>query len=144
LKLIKSTGNSTNDFIMEEDGNLFYVVGAGQKKHKNLSAPQLTSLVEINLHTFDSERYSKSRDLSHLRIFTFLVINTGYNPVICQSEISPDGIAWDSCGESEFTISPGKMQVIVPQYFLRFARIKYKNKNTGFNSVITIWFQGQN
>ncbi|MGB9826632.1 MAG: DUF6385 domain-containing protein, partial [Desulfofundulus sp.] len=33
--------------------------------------------------------------------------------------------------------------LFVPQYFLRFARVKFRNKKPGLNSVITVWFQGQ-
>jgi len=135
--------NSTKDFIVEENDNLFYIVKSSKKKHKNSLTPHFYSFVQRNLKTSDEVRHSKSMDVSRLRVFTFLVINEGLNPVICQAEMSTDGITWGSFGESELTISPGNMQVIVPQYFLRFARVTFKNKNQGFNSVVTIWFQGQ-
>ena len=81
--------------------------------------------------------------MSKLKIFTFLVINNGPNPMLCQVEMSPEGLNWGVFGELEYTVSPGQMQVIVPQHFLRFTRLKFKNKIPGFNSVVTIWFQGQ-
>ena len=80
------------------------------------------------------------RKLSYL---TFLVINKGLNPVTCQLEISPDGKGWGTFGELEINIFPDEKQVFVPQYFLRYARIKFKSKNLGFHSMITVWFQGQ-
>ncbi|NPV73029.1 MAG: hypothetical protein HPY89_04420 [Pelotomaculum sp.] len=138
-----SLKNSTKDFIVEENGNLFYVVKSDKKKHKSSLTPHFSSFVQRNLKTSDEVRHSKSREVSRLRVFTFLVINEGLNPVICQAEMSTDGITWGSFGESESTVFPGNMQVIVPQYFLRFARLKFKNKKQGFNSAVTIWFQGQ-
>jgi hypothetical protein len=135
--------NSNKDFIVEENGNLFYVVKFDKKKHKSSLTPRFFSFVQRNLKSSDEVRHSKSRDVSRLRVFTFFVINEGLNPIICQAEMSTDGITWGSFGESESTVPPGDMQVFVPQYFLRFARVKFKNKNRGFNSVVTIWFQGQ-
>lgn len=140
---LKASCDSTKDIIVEEDGNLYYITEFKKKKQKKLSISRFSSFVQRELQTTDNEQHSKPRDLSHLQIYTFMVINNGLNPVKCQAEMSTDGINWGSFGDSELTISPGNKQVIVPQYFLRFARIKYINQTQGFNSVITIWFQGQ-
>lgn len=134
---------TSKDYLIEKDGDIFYVAGPGKKRKKPCSISRFRNFVETDLPTADRERHSKVRDVSRLRMFTFLVANTGPNPVICRAEMSPDGISWDSFGESQYTVSPGNMQIIVPQYYLRFARLKYANKNPGFNSVITVWFQGQ-
>lgn len=135
--------NSADDFIVEENGNIYYVLKPKKKKNTDSFLARFPSFVQKNLLTSDKELYSKPRDVSRLQMFTFLVINNGPNPILCQAELSPDGITWGTFGELEYTVSPGNLQVIVPQHFLRFARIKYINKIPGFNSVITIWFQGQ-
>lgn len=95
------------------------------------------------MFTFDTRQYSYPIDVSYFRTYTFLVLNNGNNPVTCQAELSPDGMTWGVFGDSETTVLPGGMQTIVPQCFLRFARLAFKNKNTGLNSMITVWFQGQ-
>ncbi|MBO8127807.1 MAG: hypothetical protein H0Z39_01195 [Peptococcaceae bacterium] len=105
--------------------------------------PCFTSIVERNLVTGDQERYSKTTDISRIRTFSFLVLNDGPNPVVVQPELSPDGITWGSFGESEHVIEPGGRHLFVLQFFLRYARIKFRNKVPGRDSVVTVWFQGQ-
>jgi len=142
----KRANDSIKDYIMEKDSFLYYVVTPIQKKYSKkepCDTPRFFNFVQKNLLTSNKAQYSKTIDVSRLRVYTFLVINSGYNPVICQVEMSPDGITWSSFGEPELVINPGTKQAVVSQYFLRFVRIKYKNKNAGFNSSITIWFQGQ-
>lgn len=139
----RSNGNPGREYIMLEDGNLFLVKESVRKiKHRNLS-PGFFSFVQKNLPTADTQHYSKPVDVSRIKMFTFLAINTGLNPVILQPEISPDKISWHDYNDPEVTVPPGDMQVITPNYFLRFTRLKFKNLNPGFNSVVTIWFQGQ-
>ena len=138
---LNSAGKPTKKYLLVENGELFLVAEPEQKNQ--MASSRLSSFVQKDLPTSNIERYSKPMDLSNLRVFTFLVINNGLNPIICQVEVSPDGLTWGACGESELTIAPGEMQVVVPQYFLRFARVKFKNKIRGFNSMVTVWFQGQ-
>lgn len=133
----------TSDFIIEEDGNLFYVSETAKQRNRKKFDPHFTNFVQKHLITSDRERHSKTMNVSRLKTYTFLVSNVGPNEVTCQTEISPDGISWESFGELELTVSPGKMQVLLPQYFLRFARVKFKNKKSGFPSIINVWFQGQ-
>lgn len=143
---LKNIDASSKDYIVEKDGNLLYIVEPKletKTKEHNKLLPTFSSFVQKNLPTSDIEQHSKTIDVSHLRTYTFLVANNGKNPVICQVEISPDGIKWGSFGELKQTIPSGEMQIIVPQCFLRFARITFKNQFQGFNSVVTIWFQGQ-
>ena len=140
----KSPGGKNKDYLIEKDGDIFYITCSGKEKRgKPCPVHRFHNFVEKDLATADRERHSRVRDVSRLQMFTFLVLNTGPNPVTCRAEMSPDGVNWDSFGESRYTVSPGGMQIIVPQYYLRFARLKYSNEKPGFNSVITIWFQGR-
>lgn len=139
----KTSGKINKDFLKEKDGYLYYVINPQKGSEQEPFLPRFVNFKQKNLPTSNSERYSEAREISYLRVFTFFVINNGINPVTCQVEMSPDGVTWYSAGELEYTIAPGQNQVIVPQFFLRFARIKYKNKNPGFYSTVTIWFQGQ-
>ena len=142
--ITKSPGGKNKDYFMEKDGDIFYITCSGKKKRRRpCPVHRFHNFVEKNLTTADRERHSTIINVSRLQMFTFLVLNTGPNPVACRVEMSPDGINWDSFGESRYTVSPGGKQIIVPQYYLRFARLKYSNENPGFNSVITVWFQGR-
>ncbi|MDQ0284953.1 hypothetical protein J2Z49_000043 [Desulfofundulus luciae] len=105
--------------------------------------PEFTSIVQRNLVSRDVEGFSKSIDLSRIRTFSFLVRNDGPNPVVAQTELSPDGVTWSSFGESSYVIEPGDKHLFVPQFFLRYARIKFRNKKPGMDTLITVWFQGQ-
>ncbi|NLI13375.1 DUF6385 domain-containing protein [Pelotomaculum propionicicum] len=135
--------DNSSGLIIEDGGNLFYVCNPKKIRYKRQSFQCFCSDSEENLGTSDQERYSKTRDVSKFRTFTFLIKNEGLNSILCQVEISPEGVNWGAFGELEYTLSPGQMQPIVPQYFLHYARVKFKNKIPGFSSVIAIWFQGQ-
>lgn len=130
----------TKEYLIEENGNIFILKPC---KKARPSSPGFINNVENNLHTLKKKQYSRIKDISRLQTITFTVINKGPYSVTCQLELSPDGINWGSFGEAEYTIAPGKMQVIVPQYFLHYARILYESKLFGCNSKINIWFQGQ-
>ncbi|MDQ7791986.1 MAG: DUF6385 domain-containing protein [Clostridia bacterium] len=110
---------------------------------KKYFGPHFYNVVERDLHTSYKERYSRERDVSHLRMLTYLVINNGSNPVNCQVKMSPDKLVWESLGESKITVAPGKMEAIVPQYFLRYSCIMYRTMIPGEHSRVTIWLQGQ-
>lgn len=105
--------------------------------------PVFKSIVETQLISTDDDRYSKTIDISQMRTFSFLLHNEGPNPVVAQLELSPNGVIWDSFGELAYTIEPGEKHPFVPQIFLRYARIKFRNRIPGANSKITVWFQGQ-
>lgn len=107
------------------------------------SEPRFTNTVQRNLVTLDQECYSKTIDISKIRTFSFLVINNGPNPVVAQPELSPDQEVWDSFGELPYTVPSRGKHLFVLQFFLRYARIKYRNEKPGQNSLITVWFQGQ-
>lgn len=142
MSINKTNDESIKDFLKIKNGCLYYVIDNKQKT-KKIDPPQFVNFVQKYLLTTNEEQYSKTIDLSRLRVFTFLVINNGINPVKCQVELSPDGTTWDSFNELEHTIAPGRRMAIVPQYFLHYARIMYKNDQTSFDSDITVWFQGQ-
>jgi hypothetical protein len=105
--------------------------------------PVFKSIVETQLISTDDDRYSKTIDISQMRTFSFLLHNEGPNPVVAQLELSPNGVIWDSFGELAYTIRPGGIHLVVPQFFLRYARIKFRNRIPGLGSKITVWFQGQ-
>lgn len=117
--------------------------GINRKHADGCSQPVFTSMVEEDLVTRDRDGYSKKVDISKIRTFSFLVRNDGPNPVVVQPEQSPDGVTWSSFGELAYVLESGEKHLFVPQYFLRFARVKFRSKKPGFNSVITVWFQGQ-
>lgn len=133
----------SEDFIVEKDGSLFYMIKRRMKEKEEALRPRFTSFVQKDLPSCDREQYSKLVDGSCIRTSTFLVFNSGLHPVVCQLEMSPDGTSWESFGELEITIYPGQKQVIAPQFFLRYVRIKFRNAKEGFESQVTIWFQGQ-
>ncbi|WP_242868842.1 DUF6385 domain-containing protein [Desulfotomaculum copahuensis] len=105
--------------------------------------PHFTSIEENELISKNSERHSKIIDVSRIRTFSFLVRNAGPNPVVVQPELSPDGINWSSFGELAYLLNPGEKHLFAPQLFLRYSRIKYRNKIPGRDTVLTVWFQGQ-
>ncbi|MBE3587316.1 MAG: hypothetical protein IMW93_01950 [Thermoanaerobacteraceae bacterium] len=105
--------------------------------------PLFISTVEKGLVTRDRDGHSKTRDIARIRTFSFLVRNEGPHPVVVQPELSPDGTAWSPFGELSYAIEPGEEQLFVPQYFLRYARVRFRNQIPGLDSVITVWFQGQ-
>jgi len=107
------------------------------------SVPCFTNILEQNLYTAWNVRCSKSMDISKVRSFSILVINTGSNPVVFQPELSPDETTWGSFGERQYTVEAGEKQLYIPQYFLHFIRIKYRSLHSGLDSKINIWFQGQ-
>jgi len=143
----KTLNDSMQDYLLIKSGCIYYVAKPTPVSNELIKEcpypPRFYNFVEKNLPTCNNEQFSTPMDISNLRVFTFLLINNGNNPVKCQVEMSPDGVIWDSFDEIEYHIPRGARQVIVPQYFLRFTRLKYKNWNQGFNSYITIWFQGQ-
>ena len=105
--------------------------------------PGFVSIAEQNLVIGDDDVYTSSVDVSRLRVFSFLAVNAGPNPVVVQPQQSPDGVDWDSFGELAYLLEPGKKHLLVPQHFLRFARVKLQNARRGQNSAVTVWFQGQ-
>lgn len=105
--------------------------------------PHFTSIEENELISANTEKHSKTIDVSRIRTFSFLVRNAGPHPVVVQPELSPDGIYWSSFGELAYLLNPGEKHLFVPQFFLRYSRIKYRNKIPGRDTVLTVWFQGQ-
>lgn len=114
-----------------------------RQHHPSCYKPGFTSVVEHNLPTRDEEHHSKAIDISRIRTFSFLLLNDGPNPVIAQPELSADGETWDPFGELAYVIEPGGKRLFVLQFFLRYARLKFRNKYLSRDTVITVWFQGQ-
>jgi len=105
--------------------------------------PAFRSVVERNLIARDRESHSKTIDISRVRNFSFLARNDGPYSAVVQPELSPDGITWGSFGELPYIIKPGESHLFVPQYFLRYARLKFRSKRPGLDTFLTVWFQGQ-
>lgn len=104
--------------------------------------PCFAELVEY-LKTSGELRYSKTIDVSRIRVYTILVINNGPQPVVLQTEMSPDGLTWGTFGELAYIVEAGGKRIFIPPYFLRYIRIKYRSWRPGCDTLITIWFQGQ-
>ena len=105
--------------------------------------PSFSNSEERDLLAHSEISYSKIIDISRVRTFSFLVHNNGPDPVIAQPELSPDQVIWGSHGELPYTIPPGENQLFVLQFFLRYARLKFRTKRPGEQAKITVWFQGQ-
>lgn len=105
--------------------------------------PVFKSIPDFGLVTQDEDRYSTAVDVARLRTFSFYVHNLGPHPVLVQPEMSPDGFSWSPFGEMLYELGAGEKQLLVPQYFLRFARIRFRSARPGSPSMLNVWFQGQ-
>lgn len=105
--------------------------------------PHFTNVVQYGLRTDDGDRHSRPVDISRIRTFSFVIANHGPGPVVVQVELSPDGNLWDAFGEPEHLIEPGGKKLLVPQYFLHYARLRFRNAVPGRDTALTVWFQGQ-
>ncbi|WP_027718544.1 DUF6385 domain-containing protein [Desulfovirgula thermocuniculi] len=105
--------------------------------------PVYRSFLDRYLITRDEDGFSTTADVSRLRTFSFFVHNKGSHPVMVQLEMSPDGATWNSFEELPYVLAPGEKQLLVPQYFLRYARIRFRNLVPGLSSFLDVWFQGQ-
>jgi len=101
------------------------------------------NVTDRDLATDSEERYSTVIDLSRVKTFSFLVVNGGPHPVAAGTQLSPDGEVWGSFGDLVQEIAPGDLRLLVPQSFLRYARVMYRSVTPGRDSAITVWFQGQ-
>lgn len=105
--------------------------------------PRFVSIEEHTLPVGDKESYSRIVDVSRLRTFSFVVRNEGTHSAVVWPELSPDGTTWSSFGELPQLIKPGDRHIFVLQYYLRYARLKFRIFRPGFETALTIWFQGQ-
>lgn len=105
--------------------------------------PHFVEIVEENLKTSWDPNFGKTIDISVIKMYSMLVLNTGSHPVVAQTEMSPDGLAWGAFGELAYVVEAGGKRVFVPQCFLRYVRVKYRSWRPGHDTYITIWFQGQ-
>jgi len=105
--------------------------------------PHFIHVQEKDLVSANTKRYSRSMDISRLRNFSFLVVNDGPHPVEVQPELSPDKVIWGSFGEQAYVLNSGEGHLFVPQFFLHYCRVKFRNRLPGRNSRLTVWFQGQ-
>lgn len=121
----------------------FLCPGKPDKCIPDCREPRFRSFVERGLAAGDRESYSKITDISRTRTFSFLARNDGPYSAVVQPELSPDGFTWGSFGELPYIIKPGGSHLFVPQYFLRYARLKFRSKRPGFATFLTVWFQGQ-
>jgi|GEM_PF-3235313 len=116
-----------------------------KEKHPpcNCQKPFFESVMERDLMAGDEDRFSKTIDVSRFRTFSFLVHNDGPHAVVVQPELSPDALNWSSFGELSYLLEAGEKRLLVPQFFLRYARVRFRSRVPGRPSAITVWFQGQ-
>ncbi|MBC7104529.1 MAG: hypothetical protein H5T97_01170 [Firmicutes bacterium] len=116
-----------------------------KEKHPpcNCQKPFFESVMERNFIAGEEDRFSRAIDVSRFRTFSFLVYNEGPCAVVVQPELSPDAVNWSSFGELSYVLEAGEKRLLVPQYFLRYARVRFRSKVPGRPSAITVWFQGQ-
>lgn len=105
--------------------------------------PRFIEIVESNLKTSWEPKFGKTIDTSTIKMYSILVMNNGSHPAVIQSELSPDGLTWGAFGEPAYIIEADGKRIFIPQYFLRYVRIKYRSWRPGSDTFITIWFQGQ-
>jgi len=118
------------------------VPGLDRYSDSPCNEPCYAEFVEY-LKTSGDLRYSKTIDISRFRMCTILVINNGPQPAVLQTEMSPDGLTWGTFGEFAYIVEAGGKRIYIPPYFLRYIRIKYRSWRSGYDTVITLWFQGQ-
>ncbi|MFZ5595906.1 MAG: DUF6385 domain-containing protein [Bacillota bacterium] len=99
--------------------------------------------VSRDLVTSTTPCFTPEIDVSPIKTYSILVVNTGPGSALVQPEISPDGQIWSSFGEMPYIITPGGKQLIIPQFFLRYVRLKYITWRSSCNTRITVWLQGQ-
>lgn len=83
--------------------------------------------------------FTADRDVSTLRVYSYAVLNTGAATASVRMQISPDGLNWvDDTPEQQ--ILAGKLLVLAPRFFLRYARLAYQAITT---TSLVVWFQSQ-
>lgn len=80
-----------------------------------------------------------SRDVSGVRLFSFAVFNPGAAAAVVRLEISPDGVHW-AADTPDQEVVPGALLVLVPRFFLRYARVVYWAASP---TPLIVWFQAQ-
>lgn len=101
-----------------------------------------TSFVETCNVTL-TEQFSCTREVWCFSVWSFVVQNIGDKKVRVRLQDSPDGSVFFDEGP-ELELAPGKMEVLVNQYFTRFSRVKYRlaEGETG-EGRIKLWLQGR-
>ncbi|MDA8233387.1 MAG: DUF6385 domain-containing protein [Clostridia bacterium] len=111
---------------------------------KIVSSRKFTSLLQSDLITANSNKYSQAWDVSEMSRATFLVINHGRrNSAEVGLEISPGKGYWLNDGAPVITIPPQGHAVLVANYFLHYARVHYRSLIPNRPTRLSIWYQGQ-
>lgn len=85
------------------------------------------------------ELYTASTDISELTTYSYAIKNRGPSSAWVHLELSPDGVNWVADNQ-EVELASGQLQILVPQFFLRYIRVAYR----ALNSIpLTIWLQAQ-
>lgn len=120
------------------------------KKSNPLNTVKVTNITrfisrkESNLSTQDEFCCSIPRNISLRQLVTFLVINeSNTNVAEVLLELSPDGKLWVEDNSHIYVLKPQEKLLLVPEHFLRYARIKFRSHIAGHPVQLTIWYQGQ-
>lgn len=92
--------------------------------------------------TGNAWQHSVVWDVSMQKICSFAVINTGSYSALVRTEISPNMADW-GIFDAETEVQPGKMQILVPKFFLRYVRVCFRSTVAGKHTSLTVWHQAQ-
>lgn len=91
----------------------------------------------------DTFQRSKTLDVAEWGTITYFVQNTGtVNAAEVQLELSPNGFHWKA-DALPFIVTPKDNAILVPTYFLRYTRLRFRSALPGQPTRIHVWIQGQ-
>lgn len=86
--------------------------------------------------------YSQYHDITALNYVSFVAKNDGDVAIAVQTQVAP-GMDEFMDEPPEFILEPGSRRIMVPKYFTRYARVKFRSLGSGLNGRLIIWFQAR-
>lgn len=128
-------GSSALPILTDSEGRLI-VANAASSSTRQYIETRFT-----NIDAVDHWTRLPSQDISRLIVYTYVALNQGAEPARVKVELSPDNVHYQL--HREIVVTPSELRIIVPAYFLRYARIAVKAENDNAPSVVDIYFQAQ-
>jgi hypothetical protein len=106
--------------------------------------PNTTEFVNLEEKVTISSQWQPSLafDVSQFITYTMAVLNSSDHEVEVELQISPDKVHYVT-EEYKYLISPHKINVIIPQRFLRFVRLLLRVKGKNHEAEVKIFLQAQ-
>jgi len=143
---IRNLDNAQDNILiygLSSSGNTAISTTTSGDVNINHNARRFFEASYLNLTTTDSYQYTTFIDVSSYSTYSFYVKNTGtLNAADIVVEISPTNNAADAISLLLLASLPaGDKDVLVPNKFLRYARVGYKSTVLTLSTTIDIYFQ---